>query len=109
MGSAVDPDRALTKALFAYIAASLLHHAHNAWFLNVYPNLPGWLSPSGVMVAWSLETAVGLAGLSFIRRGRRSIGCLLLALYAAAGFGGLDHYTLAPMTQRTQKNHHEQQ
>lgn len=93
----MTPDR-LSRVLFAYIAASLAHHAHNAWFLTWYPNMPGWLSPAAVMMAWSIETAIGLAGYALLGGPRRTIGLVLIGLYAAAGLGGLDHYTLAPMT-----------
>lgn len=91
----------LPAALLAYVAASLAHHAHNAWFLSWYPNMPGWLSPAGVMVAWSIETAIGMGGYALFQRGQRRPGLILIGLYAAAGLGGLDHYTLAPMTQHS--------
>ncbi len=88
----------LPALLFAYVAASFLHHAHNAWYLTWYPNMPRWLSPAGVMLAWSIETAIGMAGYAPFTRDRRTLGSALIGLYAAAGLGGLDHYTLAPMT-----------
>ena len=36
----------LAVLLFVYLAASLLHFAHNAEFLGDYPNLPTWLTRS---------------------------------------------------------------
>jgi hypothetical protein len=41
--------------------------------------------------------ALGLAGYGLYRFGPRAIGLLVLGLYATLGFGGLLHYTRAPM------------
>ena len=61
-------------ALIAYAAACLVHHAHNAHFLDAYPNMPAWLSPAGVYLAWLLATAVGAAGYALVRSGYRALG-----------------------------------
>ena len=60
--------------LVMYAAASLVHHAHNAHFLDHYPNMPAWLSPAGVYLAWLLATAVGAAGYVLLRRNHRLLG-----------------------------------
>jgi hypothetical protein len=41
--------------------------------------------------------ALGLVGYGLYARGHRNIGLTILGLYAALGFGGLLHYTRAPM------------
>jgi hypothetical protein len=64
----------LLLLVLVYGAASLLHFAHNAAYLHEYPNLPASLTASGVGAAWCGVTAVG-----------------------ALGFGGLDHYAVAPI------------
>jgi hypothetical protein len=84
--------------MLAYCAASLLHFVHNAEFLPEYPNMPEWLSPVGVYAAWCGVTAVGIAGYGLYRAGHRLSGLLTIAIYAALGFSGLDHYALAPIS-----------
>jgi hypothetical protein len=64
----------LLLLVLVYGAASLLHFAHNAVYLHEYPNLPASLTSTGVCAAWCGVTAVG-----------------------ALGFGGLDHYAVAPI------------
>lgn len=41
----------LLIALLASVLANLLHHSHNAEYLELYPNMPAWLSPAGVYAA----------------------------------------------------------
>lgn len=89
--------RALLPALLAYAAASLFHHVHNATYLSAYPNLPAWLTPAGVYLAWAGVTAVGGAGYLRLRRGQARAGLALLGGYAALGLTGLDHYARAPV------------
>jgi hypothetical protein len=87
--------------LALYCAASLAHFAHNAEFLGQYPNMPAWLSPLKVYAAWFGVTAVGLLGLLAARTRLRVLGVLIIAAYAALGFDGLAHYSLAPMSAHT--------
>lgn len=85
--------------LFAlYAAATLLHFAHNAEYLAQYPNLPPSWSRAEVYAAWCGVMALGLLGYGLYLLRRRNIGLTLLGLYAALGYGGLLHYTRAPMT-----------
>src|SRR5687768_3102459 len=55
----------LLVAVLSYAAASLLHHVHNAVFLDEYPHMPAWITPGIVYAAWVATTAVGLAGLFY--------------------------------------------
>ena len=91
----------LLVLLGIYCAASLIHFAHNAEFLSAYPNLPDWLTRSGVYLSWLVVTAVGVAGVCFLGFGFRVLGLVLIAGYAALGFAGLDHYSVAPMSAHT--------
>jgi hypothetical protein len=85
--------------LFAlYVVATLVHFAHNAKFLAQYPNLPHSWSRGEVYAAWCGITAFGLGGYGLHVFGYRKLGLTTLGLYAALGFGGLLHYTRAPMT-----------
>lgn len=87
---------ALLLSLLACVAATLIHHVHNAEFLDQYPNIPAWLSPMGVYAAWVAATSIGLTGYWFLRRGYRIAGFVLLIVYACYGLDGLAHYALAP-------------
>ena len=87
--------------LFLYLAASLLHFAHNAEYLADYPNLPAWLGRFDVYLVWIVQAAVGVGGYALWRRGRRLAGLLLIGAYAAAGFDALLHYTRAPFSAHT--------
>jgi hypothetical protein len=80
-----------------YFLASLGHFAHNAEFICTYPNLPPWLTRGKVYAAWLAITVVGAAGFWLIRRGLPLLGLALVAVYAALGFDGLAHYSVAPM------------
>jgi len=85
--------------LFAlYVAATLLHFAHNAEYLAQYPNLPTTWSRAEVYAAWCCVMTVGLVGYVLYALGQRRVGLTILGLYAALGFGALLHYTRAPMT-----------
>jgi len=97
--------RSLTICLLAYAAASLLHHMHNAEFLADYPNMPAWLTREKVYLVWLGETLIGAAGYVLVRAGHRAAGSLLIGLYALAGFGGLDHYAVAPFSAHTATMH----
>ena len=86
----------LPALVLAYAAASFAHHAHNAAFLDEYPNMPAWLSGGHVYAAWLAITAVGALRFLLYRRRSETLGLIVLALYAALGFYGLAHYAAAP-------------
>jgi len=91
----------LNSALAACVFATLVHHVHNAQFLDEYPNMPAWLSPGFVYLAWAAATAVGIAGSLLLRRGFRLPGAALLLGYAGYSVDGLLHYTRAPLGAHT--------
>jgi len=93
--------RALGALLFAYAAASLVHHVHNAEFLADYPNMPAWITRPAVYAAWLCETMLGVAGYLILRRGHLAVGLGLIAVYAALGFDAFAHYALAPAAAHT--------
>jgi hypothetical protein len=80
-----------------YAAASLLHFAHNAEYLAQYPNLPVSWSRADVYLAWWILMVLGLLGYVLFRGGYRRVGLTVLAIYGGFGFGGLLHYTRAPI------------
>lgn len=90
-------DTVLLPLMLLYGAASLLHFAHNAVYLHDYPNLPAWLSAGGVWAACLVVTGTGVAGYWIYSRLSRAGGLILMAVYAAFGLAGLDHYTVAPV------------
>ena len=91
----------LAVLLMVYLAASLLHFAHNAEFLGDYPNLPTWLTRSDVYFVWIGQAVIGLVGFALYLRGRQTAGLLLIGLFAAFGFDGLLHYSRAPFAAHT--------
>ncbi|MES2999747.1 MAG: hypothetical protein V4787_03590 [Pseudomonadota bacterium] len=78
-----------------YFVASLVHFAHNAEYIALYPNMPVWLGRADVYLAWLAVSAVGIAGGLMWARGWQVAGLLLLGLYGFLGLDGLAHYTLA--------------
>jgi hypothetical protein len=94
-------DKALLVLLAACAAATLFHHAHNAEFLDEYPNMPAWLSRASVYGAWLIAGLIGAAGYVLLRQGYRVLGLVLLGAYACYGLDGLAHYALAPMSAHT--------
>jgi hypothetical protein len=90
-------DKRLRLIMIVYGLASLMHFAHNAVYLREYPNMPAWLTPVGVWVAFLATTAVGVLGYGVYRLRSRAVGVLMIAVYGAMGFGGLDHYVAAPV------------
>lgn len=88
----------LLTLMLLYGVASLTHFVHNAVYLDAYPNLPTWLTPLGVLASWLVTAGIGAAGYWLFRKSSRPLGLAVIALYAALGFAGLDHYTLAPVS-----------
>jgi hypothetical protein len=83
--------------MLVYGVTSLVHFVHNGIYLHEYPNLPVWLTSTGVYASWSAITAVGALGYWLYRRLSPVMGLVTIAIYAALGFGGLDHYVVAPV------------
>jgi hypothetical protein len=96
-----NTDAAMLPLMLVYGAASLLHFTHNAVYLHDYPNLPAWLTAGGVVAAWLLVAGVGVLGYLLYSRVSRVAGLIVIAVYAVLGFGGLDHYTVAPVAAHT--------
>jgi hypothetical protein len=96
-----NADAALLPLMIVYGAASLLHFMHNAVYLRDYPSLPAWLTAGGVVAAWLLVAGVGVLGYLLYSRISRVAGLIVIAAYAVLGFGGLDHYTVAPVAAHT--------
>ena len=63
--------------------------------------MPDWISRFDVYAALAGIIAVGGLGGLLIRFGYRAAGLIVLACYAAIGFDGLAHYTLAPVSAHT--------
>ena len=82
--------------MILYGAASLLHSVHNGVYLHDYPNLPAWITPFGVYASWCVIAGIGVLGYWMYTRGSRALGLAAVALFALLGYGGLDHYAVAP-------------
>jgi hypothetical protein len=83
--------------MIIYGMASLLHFVHNAVYIKEYPHLPEWITPFGVYASWLTIAAIGALGYWIYRKVSRTIGFVVIAFYALLGFGGLDHYVVAPI------------
>jgi hypothetical protein len=94
-------DAVLLPLMLVYGAASLLHFMHNAVYVRDYPNLPAWLTSTGVVAAWLVVAAVGSLGYLLYARVSRVAGLITISVYALFGLGGLDHYTIAPVSAHT--------
>jgi hypothetical protein len=87
--------------LAVYFIASSAHFVHNAAYIAYYPNMPSWITSDRVYVAWSVVTAVGIAGLVASRQRLHAVAAVLIAVYGALGLDGLAHYTLALCSEHT--------
>jgi len=87
--------------LAVYFVASTAHFVHNAAYIAYYPNMPSWITPERVYVAWSVVTAVGIAGLVALRLRLHAAAAVFIAVYGALGLDGLAHYTLALCSEHT--------
>jgi hypothetical protein len=84
--------------MIVYGVASLVHFVHNAAYLEFYPNMPTWLTPAGVLSSWLVIAGTGAVGYWLYRRVSTTAGLAVIGVYAALGFGGLDHYAIAPFS-----------
>ena len=89
--------RLLLTFIIIYGAASLAHFVHNAVYIDAYPNLPSWITPAVVNVSWLAIAGTGALGYWLYQRGSRVLGLTVIGVYALFGFGGLDHYAVAPI------------
>jgi hypothetical protein len=60
--------------------------------------MPEWLTPFGVMLCWLVIAIIGAIGYWLFGSGSAKLGLAVMALYAALGFAGLDHYAIAPVS-----------
>ena len=97
----MDRTRTLLLLMLIYASASLTHFIHNALHIRACPNLPSWITPFGVYIIWCAIAVIGALGFWLYRRVSRSAGLLIIGLYALLGFGGLDHYVIAPVSAHT--------
>ena len=93
--------RHIWALLAAYFVASLMHFAHNAEFIAIYPSMPAWIDRETVYLAWLTVSSLAVAGLFVTRLGLRALGLVLVGAYGACGLDGLGHYTLALCSEHT--------
>jgi hypothetical protein len=87
--------------LAVYFVASSAHFVHNAAYIAYYPKMPAWITSDRIYVAWSVVTAVGIAGLVALRLRLHAAAAVFIAVYGALGLDGLAHYTLALCSEHT--------
>ncbi|MEO0971492.1 MAG: hypothetical protein AAFX85_00240 [Pseudomonadota bacterium] len=84
-----------------YAVATTVHFAHNALFLDQYPNMPAWFTPLGVLGALATVHVLGVIGVVFALLRMNVLALGFLGAYAAFGFDGLAHYAVAPFASHT--------
>jgi len=87
--------------LTVYFIASGAHFVHNAAYIAYYPNMPSWIRSDRVYLAWSVVTAVGIAGLVALRLRLHAVAAIFIAIYGGLGLDGLAHYALALCSEYT--------
>jgi hypothetical protein len=87
--------------LTVYFVASSAHFVHNAAYIAYYPNMPSWITPNRVYLAWLVVTTVGISGLVAVRLQLHAAAAVFIALYGALGLDGLAHYMLAMCSAHT--------
>ena len=88
--------RLLAALVAAHVLSSALHFADSALrFDHYHDEAKLLLNPVIVVIAWFLQTGLGLTGLALQRRGRAA-GRPLLVAYGALGLAGLLHYLAPP-------------
>ena len=100
-GSVSALPRHIWFLLALYFVASSAHFVHNAAYIAYYPRMPSWITPDRIYVAWTVVTAVGIAGLVALRLRLHAAAAVLIAIYGALGLDGLAHYTLALCSEHT--------
>jgi hypothetical protein len=101
IGHRVSPLKLFLALAVVYFFTSLGHFSHNAEFICEYPNLPAWFTRAKIYAACAAITSVGMLGIFLIRHRFITPGLMLVAVYAALGFDGLAHYSVAPMELHT--------
>jgi hypothetical protein len=51
-----------------------------------------------VYASWLVVAGIGAFGYGLYRSDSRAVGLMVIGVYALLGFGGLDHYTVAPVS-----------
>jgi hypothetical protein len=88
----------LNLLMMAFAAASLVHFIHNAEFINEYPGLPKNWTTKGVYGAWLIMTLFGFIAWWLTQTKLRTLGLVLVMLYALCGLDSLGHYWVAPFS-----------
>jgi len=85
----------LLATLLVYTCATTTHFIHNGLSLARYPDMPDWISRTGVILTLMGVLAVGAVGYVLYHYGLNLTGLILIGVYAALGFDGLAHDSLA--------------
>ena len=93
-------NRMVTFVFVAAVAVSIVHYADNYLNYEDYPLSDELPNPSQDLVglSWFLFTAVGVSGYLLFLRGRNTLACFCLGIYAGSGLVGIGHYAAGGMT-----------
>jgi hypothetical protein len=86
--------RIARQVFVAAVALSTVHYIDNTVRFDDYTGgKSGLITRPMVPISWVLFTAAGIAGLVYLRRGRRAKAGPLLGVYSVSGLIGLAHFT----------------
>ena len=105
---AVSPDARSTAVLFRVLLAGVLltavHYTDNYLYFDEYPQ-PASLRPWQIYAAWTLLTAVGVAGYRLFKSGYVAPAYVCLVVYSYTGTSSLGHYLYGPLSELSAKQH----
>lgn len=87
-------ERTVGAVLAAAILVSIVHYVDNVAAYDAYPEPETLPNPSAALIAasWFGFTALAIAALALLRRGRERAAAFCLAGYSGSGLVGILHY-----------------
>ena len=94
----------LLVILLLNLISTWLHYTDNALFLDQYSG-PEWFTTSGVFVAVTVITPIGLLGCWLYTKGMLGLSYLLLCMYSITSISSPGHYLFPIVTPMSLKMH----
>ena len=94
----------LLVILLLNLISTWLHYTDNALFLDQYSG-PEWFTTSGVFIAVTVMTPIGLLGCWLYTKGMLGLSYLLLCMYSLTSISSPGHYLFPIVTPMSLKMH----
>ena len=94
----------LLVILLLNLISTWLHYTDNALFLDQYSG-PEWFTTSGVFIAVTVMTPIGLLGYWLYTKGMLELSYLLLCVYSITSISSPGHYLFSIVTPMSLKMH----